>query len=330
MMVLWPLRRTIPLPATRTLDVPRDWGAAKYVLLECFSHDPRAAVELLDLRVGAFSGAHSIQQVTSPDAQLVQFRTPYVPSLPENLTFPRGNLLSGEFHPYDTDAWIPMGNRAWRDKQNPGDGSKPIRCVPFSKKRREVSAGESEGVYGGFQFLRFDGAKYGDFRATLHITLADPTNPANTYDPFVSKSHAGAIGLAFSLQDSPPPGCSWGGGSIACFALDPKTETAPLAEVVRWSGFQLSGGTYDFGSVRGVTAQYAEVRVRKELNRADFFAPHGFTIEIESVGPVTRMSLNGVEVLEVEDPSGPSPPGRIALHTARLIATIDSLEIIPR
>lgn len=332
LLAMWPLARASSKPIITAIELPDPPPVARFLLLGASTEDPNASVQLLGLRASSWSRPWERARAISTLPALVEqrakgtVRPAFVPPLPDTRTILDENLLAGEYHPFDSTWWMPIGNWCWWKRMNPEDRPKEIISVPFSREQREEY--RTAGLYDGFQMLRFDRAAYTDFRAKLTVRLADPTvDETEKYDPFPASSSAGVVGLAFRLQDQAPPGCAWGAGYVASVHLEPNSRLAPSANVHRWDGLMhrpLDGFSVHWRSeslLRGATNIAA---------RAQFFGPDGFTLTIEARGPEIKLFVNDVLAVEARDPNPDYyKRGRIALFASRLIATFESLVISP-
>ena len=201
-----------------------------------------------------------------------------VPPLPEPAVSPEGNLLAPPFQPYDSEAWTAIGGWSWWEGAAPTERPKVIRCTPFStQKRQEVR----RDIYGGVQMLRFDRAVFGDFQADVRIKLADWADSLNhqDFDPFVSESNSGAVGLALLAEAPPVAGDAWGPGLMFMLELEPNGTEGPGAKMSCARGFDLNwhprercasvgpAGGRLFGQMRAVCPR--EIAVRPRWFQAD-------------------------------------------------------------
>lgn len=330
-LVLRPLiPNAAPYHSQRAAWTP-DLLSIERILLEGATDDALARVDLLAIRVAEYS-----TPLKDPTACAAPFRATcplYIPPLPDNAPAPRGDILAGSFHPYETDAWMSVGNWSWWTGASPDAAPKVIRCTPFSSAERARWASDPE-VVGGLQCLRFDRGRYGDFVATAHVRLADPLDPqTENRDPFPTDSHGGGIGLLFRLQDDAPPGAAMGAGYRAGlnFERAPASQSAlPVtAYISRFDSlvFQRVGENLDgLASSR----ERPVAHVRTTLPRELLYSPDGFRFAVRAEGRHIAVYL-GEQVQPIvegdDDRAASLPAGRMAIWTHRFIAILDALVI---
>jgi hypothetical protein len=324
-LALWPLVRDSHIPLSVVRDLPTDQGAFRYVILEGCTDDALAELELHELRVAEYSAPVWRIDYPLPDEVLRGVQAAWRPEIPDHAQPPTGNLLADPFHPYDSDAWMSVGNWSWWEGAAPSAGPKRIHCVPCSPQTRQELRTRTGGPFDGLQLLRFDHARYGDFDARLRVNLMGEAPAAE--EPFACISEDGTIGLAFRLQDAPPAGLAWGGGYTATVTIGRDEQSAALARLRRNDGF-FAALTHECAIAAGETRALPLAEVAVPVDRATLLARDGFTLGVRAVGSYLSMTINGQQVLELDDPDGLTT-GRIALLAARLMATFDSLEVTP-
>lgn len=327
--LVWPLARGIPVPIVREIPILDGGIVPKYITFGGFSHDPLARVEIRAVRVSRFPKPYSLEDLQNSAVDMMRYRPVCVPPLNGAETFPTGDLLSGIYHPYTSDSWMPIGAWAWWKGQGPALQAKAIQCAPFSPKKRTEYSRDSEGVFGGLQILRFDRARYRNFKASMKVRLAKPEPEIDPIAPFVSPSHGGMIGLAYGLDDIAADGCAWGSGAAAFLSIDPDEDIAPTAGVTEWKGLTLNRGSGHFASVGPHDKNELPVVERSDIGRDEVFDPDGFWLDIIVSGGEVRILLNSREILRVRDEGERSPLGRIGLLTSRIMATFESLSVTP-
>lgn len=326
-LAVWPLARESPYPVVRRMPVPDPSLQPKFLTLDAFSADSLAGVELKHVSVVRCPPQFTNTDFMQADRELIEFQPAQVPPL-KQLKAPYGvNLLAGDTHPYDSGMWTTWGAGCWWNVQQPEDKPKEIRCKPFSAQKREEYSGD-ERVYGGWHFLRFDGARFGSFKATMHIRLPVSADDEDA-PPFVTKSHAGSTGLAFGLQDSSERGFAWGGGLGAHVTIEPSANVLPTAHITRQRGFDLDAGAGDFSGITGKAVEELSVVQEAHISRDELLDPDGFSLTVAVEGKRVRMEINGRTVLIAESDQPVDTSGRIALKTFRLVATFDSLVVEP-
>jgi hypothetical protein len=237
-----------------------------------------------------------------------------------------GDILSSDSHPYDSGLWTSIGSWAWWENAAP-IGDQRIRCTPFSKEQRQ-NPDRKDADFEGKQLLRFDGARYSRFKALLRVKLRAPPDEENR-DPFACLSHSGSLGLAFHMQDDPVPGCTWGGGYIASVTLDPRIDVSPSGGVGRIPGLALGLKADDF-SVNNCLESETLSSLGVPVARDELLSPDGFLLTFRVDGPNIQVSLNDRVIMSATDSSPDAfHSGRIALFASRIIATFESLEIVP-
>jgi serine/threonine protein kinase len=335
-LALWPLSRVPALPIVRRLNARESPAAPGAILLDAWSGDVRARVDLLAAHVRSYSAPLRAVEVLDEYPEALRrgaakdVRPADVPGLVPDNARPLGNLLDDPFHPYRSEAWMSIGNWSWWHRPDDQGEWRVVKCIPFSTAEREHRRDPE--VYAGVQMLRFDRARYGDFQADLLIKLADPHDGgARAYDPFVTSSHRGSVGLAFRFQDKPDGDCAWGGAYVAALAVRPGTSSGPDAAFSRSRGFML--GRMDGFSISEETGEKSwNVSESDVCQRDELFAPGGFRLTVRAVGPKFELFLNDwpEPILVARDPdSDYFREGRIALFASRLIATFESLKIKP-
>ena len=326
-LALWPLARDSPAPLEVARTLPAGQSPVRHVILDARSVDRLGELALRRLTVRDCSIPLDRVDRWLPDAVLCGVQPAWVPPLPASYDPPRGNLLAGELHPYESDAWTSIGNWAWWERAAPGATTKRVYCTPCSREQRAALKSRPSAPLYGWQLLRFDRARYGDFEATLRVKLATAADGATTANTaLVSFSEDAQVGLAFRLQDTPRPGSAWGGGYLAIATLSPDESSPARVFLSAHDGCWLEP-THECAVAPLEQRPAISARV-PPVDRALFFAPEGFTLTVRAVGPHFTMALNGKQVLEADDPGG-FASGRIALFASRLIATFDSLEIVP-
>jgi hypothetical protein len=327
-LALWPLVRDSHIPLKVVRDLPADQRPARYIVLEGASDDARAALELHELRVAEYSAPLRRIDYPLPDEVLAGVQPAWLPEIPADAPSLAGNLLAGPLHPYDSDAWMSVGNWSWWEGAAPSAAPKRIHCVPCSPQTRQELQTRAGGPFDGVQLLRFDRARYGDFDARLRVDLLDPASGPTTADEsFACASEDGTVGLAFRLQDAAPAGSAWGGGYTATVTIGRDEQSAALARLRRNDGF-FAGLAHECAIVGSETRALPLAEVAVPVDRATLLARDGFTLGVRAVGSHLSMTINGQEVLELDDPGG-FTTGRVALFAARLIATFESLEVTP-
>ena len=329
MLCLWPLASSSREPIVRILPLPRVPVLLRSIIFNANSYDPLARVDLLDMRVAAFTVPFVDPADEIPTAITDDLWPAYVPQLHRRPVTAARNLLAGDFHPYYSNAWMSIGNWMWFRDIDPHDGvPQRISCIPFSSGQREEH--RYSDLYDGHQFLRFDRHQYGNFEAKLHLKIADRYDPqTESYDPFPATSHGGIVGLAFGLQDVAPANCVWGGGYIAGLDVHTAIDRRPDASISHFSGLVLR--RKDLATVEPRPPDWSwKNRKPVVCSREEVFSPDGFTLTVRVEGPSIRLFFNSREVLAAEDPDHEYiRHGRIALYASRLIATFQSLEVTP-
>lgn len=330
-MAVWPLATTVRQPFIKTISDARGPDEVNFILIETATADPYADIEVLSLRV--YDAGHPLVRVDeSPlpfeDAQLLApVPRPLIAVPPEEL---HGNLLT-DFHPLDSDLWTSIGYWAWWSEPGPSPAGdpKPIRCVPFSTERRSINS--LCATYGQHQLLRFDGAEFGDFSATLRINLQDPeARDARAHGTNVCDSSSYVVGMMFRMQDDPTEGFAWGGG-YAVWLHFTTTVTADCEVVIaRWDGARVN---YEEPGLVHILYQHSSP---EDIHRTPFHMPGenapfgGFDLTVTARGPEISVLVNDKKVTSWVDPAAKSyVTGRIGLVTYRMIATFESLKIEP-
>jgi tRNA A-37 threonylcarbamoyl transferase component Bud32 len=318
-LALWPLARDSCEPLWIVQKLPSRGMPARFVTLKGSSEDALAAIDVTQWQVREYSAPLARVEDFSPPQVghgVVPARIPGL-LVAEPLWGP--NLLSGEFHPYDSAAWMPIGNFAWWSGAAPDQQQKEIRCTPGSRDVR------SNWPRDGYQILRFDRAEYGDFEATLRIKLA--TGPKRAPDdPFLSQTESGNVGLAFRLQDQAPRGAAWGGGYVAYVVLEPDPAKVACAGLYGFNGLVIP--SQDRWAVRLPNRPRMETAAKLPTGAESFLAAEGFTIHLRAAKQHFTLAINDQVVLEGDDPDG-FAKGRIGLYASKLIATFDALQVAP-
>ena len=150
------------------------------------------------------------------------------------------------------------------------------------------------------------------------------------FDPFVSESNSGVVGLALLAEEPPAAGDAWGPGLMCGLELEPNGTQGPAAKMSCARSFDLNWHPRERCASVGQSGGRLFRQVRDVCPRAELFAPAGFTLTVRRRGTRLEMFLNGrPEPIAAGDDPAPFGAGRIALCAARLIATFESLEVTP-
>jgi hypothetical protein len=339
-LALWPLGQQSRKPIVRKAGFVREPFAVRYLLFDGGTRDRRAEMEILGIQVASYDRPLDRAEDAQPkevDGRVVPAVVPPVKSVHSAFNV---NLLAGDLNPYESDAWMPIGYWAWWNSDTPGDAPKAIKCVPYSTAKRLSVRGSldesgmplSDAAFEGMQYLRFDGAEYGDFRATARIVFADPNSrQAKEDDPFLCRSHDASVGLGLRMQAAVKPGHVWGGGYVARLGIPADGDTAAGATLSVFDGLRLGPNLHYAVEVipRDTPAAVVAAGV---FPRDELFARDGFVLTVEAVGPDLRLLLDDHPdpVVELHDPDPAYfREGRLALFASRLMATFTELTVVP-
>lgn len=329
---IWPVASSWREPQTiRTRRLLRAATAPAYLWFSSTSGDERAAVELLDLRVTSFDQPPEHVDLALLKSTLAQ-ETALIPELKQADKPPRGDLIAA-FDPYTSDYWMSIGPWAWwgGESPTPTGRRKTVWCKPFSFQEQR-DWGLPCRYFAGEQMLRFDGAEYGDFIATLHVDLGNQDDKDDAaFNPLLCLSEDGMVGLAFRMQEQTAPGCDWGPGYTATVSIPSDRHREPRATIARRAGWALG---YDLNTLFTVMP-IGESPVGAQAGvgeRSSLLPPRTFVLRLEARGNRFTLSINGSEAtqLECSDPeSDYLASGRIALVAGKVLAAFKSLEITP-
>lgn len=342
------------MPVSRESPVHLRRFAAKRLVFSCGATDPLARVDMLGLRAYSASRPLEVNEVGEQLPEVVQQRIKQgyfhlvpgvVPPVREDAPPEGTNLLAGPYHPYSNGAWMPIGNWSWWENEPVIKGDWRVRCTPFSTQDRHDNA--SADNYQGAQLLRFDQCRYRDFEARLRVRLL-PEAGEEYGSPLPCTSQDGCVGLAFRMQDNPQDdpskGGAWGGGYVAMLCLAGESQARNRrhadASVTRLRDMQLSGDLsfvvepasgeellpgQRLGDERPPDDDRGKDRRDRLLNDHD-----GFLLTLRAEGPRFTLSVDGFTIYTCHDPDPDyHKTGRIAIYSARLIATFTSLEVEP-
>jgi hypothetical protein len=331
-LTLWPLARRTDQPLVLRIPLPKPGFRVGFLTFDCTSGSALDQMDLLGVQVAEYSAPltridQDLPEVVAANTRARRVTPAFVPEIATQ-TVPweaAENLLAGRRHPYDSDLWMSVGNWSWWSDAMPGTTAKTVRCVPFStEQRRSHPQGE---YYGGFQLLRFDGARFADFDATVRIKLLYTADGVE-YQPFACESHEGMVGLGLRWQDQLPSAGAWGGGYVAFLKLAPSPASEPVVAWQRRPGLVLDSDTWGF-AVRPTLGESPEA-ISAPVARDIALSPDGFRLRMHAAGAHFQIFVNDRPVLTVEDrDSGHFRAGRIALFASRLMATFESLEVTP-
>jgi len=331
---LWPLSRGSSIPIVRELPWRPDGFIARYFVVEHRSDHFPHHVNLLALSVHEMSTCLGNEMLPAPAEVLTVPRAVRVVPRPIQASQAQEvDILAGAFHPYRSSRtkdvfWSPIGNWSWWCQQYHEDEWTLVRAVPFSTENRNSARlpnanGDVVSALEGMQFLRFDGAAFGDFRARARIKLRFPDGRAWTEpDVFSSSSHEGMVGIAFRLQDQPIAPCAWGGGYIAAVAIHP-TNGTPKCIIQRFDGLILSTES-EFAIQPSGSVVLKSIKT-EGIARERFFREVGFDLILEARGPRFTMKINDAPALETDN--GAFQEGCIGLYVSRMMATFESFHV---
>jgi hypothetical protein len=331
-LALWPLARRADQPLVLRIPLPQPGFRVEYLMFDCTSGSALDEMDLLGVQVAEYSAPltridQDLPEVVAANTRAKRVTPAFVPEIATQ-TEPweaAENLLAGRWHPYDSGAWMSVGNWSWWSDAMPGATAKTVRCVPYSTEQRR-SHPQNE-YYSGFQFLRFDGARCTDFDATLRIKLLYATDGVE-FQPFACESHSGQVGLALRLQDQSPAAGAWGGGYVASLKLASNPTSEPVVAWQRFSGLVIESDTGGFAvcPTPGDNPHAISVPFARDLA----LSPDGFQLRVRAVGAHFEIFVNDRPVLAAEDSDADYfRAGRIALFASRLMATFESLEVTP-
>lgn len=247
-----------------------------------------------------------------------------VPELRSPSPQPGDDILAAPWHPGESNAWTPIGAWYWWRQHSAKEGQKEVKVEPCSYEDRI----HKQHSPGGRNLLRYEHGRWEDLEVKLRIRLADWSNALNQLhlDPFIERSHSGAVGIVFRMQDLCTSPAACGAAYGVHIFLDPNPEVAPYVEIKRITGFRFMHNR-EFDELQDCLGSTVLAPPRP-ISRAVLFAPDGFDLRVSAIGGAIRVFLNDDQdpLVECED-SIPLESGRLALSTWRLIAEFKSFHI---